>query len=282
MTAIAIIPARYASARMPGKPLADRTGKPLIQHVVERVRQARRIDRVLVATDDRRILEAVRRLGGEAAMTRGDHPNGTSRIAEVIDRLRCSAAPTTEAGRTQRLDESSPAADRNRIRGSATFKNLDHDIVVNVQGDEPEIEPAVIDQLVEALIADPGVPMATIASEFAPDEDPADPNIVKVIVNQAGRAIYFSRSLIPYDRNGQGQVRPLKHVGLYAYRRNFLLKYVTLTPTPLEQTESLEQLRALEHGYAINVIKASVRHHGIDTPGQYEAFVQRHQCGANT
>lgn len=238
--ALAVIPARFASTRFPGKPLADRTGKTLIQHVVERARLAKRVGRIIVATDDARIADAVRAFGGEVCMTREDHPNGTSRIAEVVQGI----------------------------------AEADSRIVVNVQGDEPEIEPAVIDQLIDGLIADADAPMATLASDFAADEDATDPNIVKLILNQRGRAMYFSRSLIPYDRDKRG-IRPLKHPGLYAYRRDFLLKYVTLPATPLEQIEQLEQLRALEHGYAIAVVKTAVKHHGIDTPEQYEAFVQR-------
>lgn len=244
MSVLAVIPARYASTRFPGKPLADRTGKPLIQHVVEQVRQAQCVGRIIVATDDRRIFDAVVDFGGEAMMT-SQHPNGTSRIAEVVATL-----------------------------GDAVARD---DIIVNVQGDEPQIEPAVIDELVAALRADAGAPMATLASPFASDEDPSDPNIVKLVVAESNgrcRALYFSRSLIPFDRDGRRIIAPLKHPGLYAYRRDFLLKYVTLAPTPLEQTEQLEQLRALEHGHPIAVAKTMVRHHGIDTPQQYEAFVR--------
>lgn len=245
--ALAVIPARFGSTRFPGKPLANRTGMTLIQHVVERAKLARRVGAVVVATDDQRIFDAVTGFGGRAVMTRADHPNGTSRIAQVV----------------------------------AGMKPEESSVVVNVQGDEPEIEPEVIDQLVEGLLADADAPMATLASDFAADEDPTNPNIVKLILNQKGRAIYFSRSLIPFDRDKQGPptVRYLKHPGLYAYRRDFLLKYVTLPATPLEQIEQLEQLRAIEHGYAIAVIKTKVRHHGIDTPEQYEAFVQRWKRG---
>jgi 3-deoxy-manno-octulosonate cytidylyltransferase (CMP-KDO synthetase) len=153
-------------------------------------------------------------------------------------------------------------------------------IIVNVQGDEPEIEPRVIDELVAGLRAKPEADMATLAAEFTADEDPADPNIVKVVVDLRGFAIYFSRSLIPFDRDKQG-VCPLKHPGLYAYRRAFLLHYVTLPATPLEEAEKLEQLRALEHGHRIAVVKTTVRHHGIDTPSQYEAFVQRVRAAAD-
>lgn len=242
MQATAIIPARFGSTRFPGKPLADKTGKPLIRHVVEQVRKSKQISRIVVATDDDRIHQAVLSFGGESVMTRADHPNGTSRLAEAV----------------QRLDQPT-------------------EFIVNVQGDEPEIEPETIDQLVLGLANDPDAPMATLASPFAADEDPNNPNIVKLIVDQNGRAMYFSRSLIPHHRDADMEAAPiyLKHPGLYAYRRDFLLKYVTLPATPLEEAEKLEQLRALEHGYKIAVIQTQVRHHGIDTPEQYEAFVQR-------
>jgi 3-deoxy-manno-octulosonate cytidylyltransferase (CMP-KDO synthetase) len=245
MPALVVIPARFASTRFPGKPLADKTGKPLIRHVVERVRLARHVGRIIVATDDARILSAVRSFGCEAMMT-GEHPNGTSRIAEVVRNL-----------------------------GQHVSEN---DIIVNVQGDEPEIEPRVIDELVDGLMMDGDAPMATLASEFAEGEDPGNPNIVKLVTAKVDgrlRAMYFSRALIPFDRDGRGSAKPLKHPGLYAYRRDFLLRYVTLAATPCEEMEQLEQLRALEHGYAISVIKTEVRHHGIDTPEQYEAFVER-------
>ncbi len=234
----AVIPARYASTRLPGKVLLDRTGKPLIQHVFENVRQARQVDRVIVATDDERVVEAVQRFGGEAIMTRSDHPNGTSRIAEV-------------AG------------------------EIDSALIVNVQGDEPEIEPQFIDLAIQTLKDSSSCVMSTLGSPFATDEDPSDPNIVKVVVGADGRALFFSRALIPYTRS-ESKVEPLKHVGLYVYRRDFLMKYVTLSATPLEQAESLEQLRVLEHGYDIAVAVAKVSTHGIDTPEQYEAFVQRY------
>ena len=240
MFAVAVIPARYASTRLPGKPLLDRTGMPLVCHVVERTQQAKTIARVIVAGDDQRIIDAVESRGGQAVMTRADHPNGTSRIAEVADAL-----------------------------------PPDVDIIVNVQGDEPELEPDVIDLLVERLRAG-DEPMATLASAFADDEDPADPNIVKIVIDQHSRAMYFSRSLIPYPRdNPQSVQQCLKHPGLYAFRREFLSTYVNLPPTPAEQAEQLEQLRALEHGYDIAVARADVRHHGVDTPEQYEDFVRR-------
>ena len=241
MPATVLIPARFGSTRFPGKPLVDRTGKPLIQHVVERARQARAVERVVVATDDARIAEAVTAFAGEAIMTSEAHPNGTARLAEAADQL--------ALGQQQ--------------------------IIVNVQGDEPELPAAAIDNLVAALEADPAAPMATLASPFATGEDPADPNIVKLVLDQQNRAIYFSRALIPHDREGDQAQPPLKHPGLYAYRRWFLSRYVALPATPLERAEKLEQLRVIEHGYPIAVARMTLDHHGIDTPEQYDAFVQR-------
>ncbi len=240
MHVVAVIPARFGSTRFPGKMLADRTGKPLVQHVYERAAQAKRVDRVLVATDDERIAQAVRGFGGEVMMTRTDHPNGTSRIAEVAETV---VAP----------------------------------IMVNVQGDEPELDPTLIDDAVAALENDPDSPVSTIASPFASDENPTDPNIVKVVRDVRGRALYFSRALIPHDRDGTGQTMPLKHVGLYVYRRKFLFEYSALRMTPLEEAERLEQLRILEHGRTIAVAVREAHHHGIDTPEQYDAFVMRSQ-----
>jgi 3-deoxy-manno-octulosonate cytidylyltransferase (CMP-KDO synthetase) len=241
LSVLAVIPARFASSRFPGKLLADRSGKTLIQHVWERTVQAKRVDRVLVAADDQRIIDAVRQFGGEATMTRPDHANGTSRIAEAVH----AARETT---------------------------------IVNVQGDEPDIDPALIDLAVATLHQHAECPMATVCSPFAAGDDPSNPNIVKVVVDRAGRAMYFSRSLIPFNRDGHSlpaEAGPFKHVGLYAYRREFLLKYVAMPPTPLEQAEKLEQLRVLEHGYSIAVATSEAHHHGIDTPDQYEAFVAR-------
>lgn len=246
MRAIAVIPARFDSSRFRGKVLADRTGKPLIQHVYERARRASRVARLIVAADDDRIISAVRAFGGEAVMTRRDHPNGTSRIAEVA-------------------------------------ASLDAEIIVNVQGDEPEIEPALIDLAIGSLVDHPDCSVGTLASPFAKGEDPSNPNIVKVVVDGSGRALYFSRALIPHDRDAAGlpPPLPLKHVGLYVYRRAFLSQYVRLAPTPLEQAEKLEQLRMLEHGFKIAVAIGESHAHGIDTPEQYEAFVTRHrQTGA--
>ena len=237
--AAAVIPARFASSRFPGKPLAALTGKPMIVHVLERAAQCRTVSRIVVATDDERIHSAVQDAGFESRMTRVDHPNGTSRIAEVAE-------------------------------------HLEEDLVVNIQGDEPQIEPELVDRTVELLASRPDVPMATLVSPFAPGEDPANPNIVKCVRAADGRALYFSRSLVPFDRDrAPDAARPLKHVGLYAYRRAFLRTFVSLAPTPLERTESLEQLRVLEHGHSILCAEGEAHFTGIDTPEQYEAFVRR-------
>jgi 3-deoxy-manno-octulosonate cytidylyltransferase (CMP-KDO synthetase) len=243
MRAAAVIPARMASTRFPGKPLADLTGKPMIVHVLERVARCQSVGRILVATDDARIVDAVRAAGFEARMTDPAHPNGTSRVAEVA-------------------------------------RTLDEELIVNVQGDEPQIEPALVDRTVEALAARPDMPMATLVSPFAPGEDPANPNIVKCVTAVDGRALYFSRSLVPFDRDrAPGAAAPRKHVGLYAYRRSFLDVFVRLAPTPLERTESHEQLRALEHGHPILCAEGEAHFTGIDTPEQYAEFVRRVQAG---
>ncbi len=248
MDVIAVIPARFASTRFPGKPLANQTGKFLIQHVVERVQAATRIGRCIVATDDERIADAVRSFGGEAELTRADHPSGTDRIAEVVARL-----PGTP-----------------------------DDIVLNVQGDEPEIEPAYLDRLAACLAGESvDCPAATLACPFPSDSDPADPNAVKVVVNAAGRALYFSRSLIPYPRDRGGQPDhglSLLHLGVYAYRRGFLLEFSNLEPGDLEQVERLEQLRVLERGYALAVEVVEQACAGVDTPEDYARFVDR--CAA--
>jgi len=242
MQAAVIIPARYASVRLPGKPLLDRTGKPLIVHVADQAARAKRAQTVIVATDDQRIAEAVRRHGHAAVMTRADHPNGSSRIAEVAAGL---------------------------PRG--------FQIIVNVQGDEPEIEPEVIDRLIERL-GQGSESAATVVCPFAAGEDPANANVVKAVLSRTGRCLYFSRSLIPHPREADADVQPtyLKHLGLYAYRRTFLEHYARMAPTPAEQIERLEQLRILENDHAIAAITIDKAHQGIDTPEQYAAFVARY------
>ena len=225
----AVIPARFASTRFPGKPLADLTGKPLILHVLDRAAECTTVSRVIVATDDERIHETVLRAGFESRMTRADHPNGTSRIAEIAE-------------------------------------TLDEDLIVNIQGDEPQIEPELVDRTVTLLASRPDVNMATLVSPFATGEDPANPNIVKCVCAVDGRALYFSRSVIPFNRDGAPDAaQPLKHVGLYVYRRSFLSTFLALSPTPLERTESLEQLRVLEHGHTILCAHGEAHFTGIDT-----------------
>ena len=224
-----VIPARYGSTRLPGKPLLEIAGKPMIQHVVERVRQSATPDRVIVATDDDRIMAAVEAFGGEAMLTATDHPTGTDRLAEVAE----------------------------------AFQSVD--LVINVQGDEPLIPPQAIDALAAAFTDRPDLQMATLISELE-DADAENPAAVKVVASLDGHALYFSRSLIPYPRNPGSQCRYYKHIGVYAYRRDFLLQYAKLPPTPLEQTESLEQLRALEHGFRIRLIETEFRSIGVDTP----------------
>lgn len=239
-TIIALIPARYESVRFPGKVLADRTGKPLIQHVCERARESRLVQRVIVATDSPRIAATIRAFGGEAIMTSAEHLNGTSRIAEAA-------------------------------------RGLDADIIVNLQGDEPQLDPDLIDKTVQLLLDHPEAPMATLASPFAPDEDPSDPNIVKVVMDDRGFARSFTRRLDAIPPAAPGTT-PLKHIGLYVYRAGFLQIYIALPPTPLEQAERLEQMRVIEHGYPIVVARGEVRHHGIDTPAQYDEFVRWHKA----
>lgn len=222
-----IIPSRYASTRLPGKPLRMIAGETLVHRVYERAALAKLPDIVIVATDNEKIESEVKSFGGRVMMTSPDHPTGTDRLAEVAASL------------------------------------PDYDIVVNVQGDEPFINPDVIDSLAKMLAERDDLDMTTAVAPLKEDEYD-DPSAVKVVVNQKGEALYFSRSLIPYPRN-EFSVPPLKHVGIYAYRRDFLLAYAGMKQTPLEKTESLEQLRALEMGYKIGVIRIDSEDIGIDT-----------------
>jgi len=227
---IGIIPARYASTRLPGKPLADILGKPMIQRVYERCAKSGTFSRLLVATDDERVAEVVRRFGGEAVMTSPDHKSGSDRIAEAA-------------------------------------RGIEADIVVNVQGDEPFVSPAMLDEATRPLLADPTLPMCTLMHEI-PEESWPDPNVVKVVVDLRGDALYFSRSLVPYPRKKEG-FRAFEHIGIYAYRRDSLLEFSRLAMTPLERAESLEQLRALENGWRIRVVESRAPDYvplSIDTP----------------
>ncbi len=235
-----IIPARYASTRLPGKPLRMIHGKTLIRRVYERAALAKVPEMVLVATDYPEIAAEVSSFGGTAVMTSVDCPTGTDRLAEVVSQY------------------------------------PEYDIIVNVQGDEPLIDPDVIDRLARLLAEKEELVMATVATPLS-EKEYDDPSAVKVVVNQKGEALYFSRSLIPYPRH-DFVTPPLKHVGIYAYRREFLLLYAKMAQTPLEVAESLEQLRALENGYKIGVIIEETADIGIDTPedlAKAEAYFER-------
>lgn len=221
-----IIPARFGSTRLPGKPLKDIAGKPMIQRVYERVQEAKRPDLVIVATDDERVYDAVKAFGGEVMLTSPDHLTGTDRLAEVARSL------------------------------------TDLDVIINVQGDEPLMDPDLIDALAQYFEEPNHGPMVTASSPLL-EEEYDNPASVKVVTKSNGDALYFSRSCIPYQRNKV--LAPRKHVGIYGYERKFLLQYATMEPTPLELTESLEQLRALENGYTIRVVPTDHTFVGVDT-----------------
>lgn len=233
MKVLCVIPARYSSTRLPGKPLADIAGKPMIQHVYERASKATRPETVLVATDHELVFNAVIAFGGKVMLTSQEHPTGTDRLAEV----------------------------------ALSYPNVD--IIVNVQGDEPLIEPQIIDDLAGAFDNDEGLSMATLMTLMDEDEY-NNSSAVKVVTDLNGYAMYFSRSLIPFPRAKSEGFKVYKHIGIYAYRREFLLKYAKLQPTPLEQSESLEQLRAIEHGYRIKVLKTDFKSIGVDTAEDLE------------
>jgi 3-deoxy-manno-octulosonate cytidylyltransferase (CMP-KDO synthetase) len=240
-----LIPARYSSSRLPAKPLLRETGKYLIQHVYERAVEAKCAAEVIVATDNERIFDAVREFGGRAVMTRADHQSGTDRIAEVAAHLDCDA-------------------------------------VVNLQGDEPQIEPSALDLLAELLQGDSRFDMATLAVPIGDLATYLSPNVVKVVCDDDGRALYFSRSPIPMVRDGEPDfsIRPprfLQHLGVYAYRRRFLLDIAGTEPHPLELSERLEQLRVLGMGGQIRVGMVSRAHRGVDTPEDYAAFVRTYR-----
>ncbi|MGE0392187.1 MAG: 3-deoxy-manno-octulosonate cytidylyltransferase [Vicinamibacterales bacterium] len=225
---VALIPARYASTRFPGKPLVELAGRTMIEHVYRRAAEASTVDAVAVATDDARIADAVTAFGGHAVMTGAHHPSGSDRIAEAAGGLAC-------------------------------------DVVVNVQGDEPLISPDAIDAAVAPLLSDPAVLMSTLAAPIGDPHDADDPNVVKVVLDRRGDALYFSRARIPFPR--QPGTAPLRHIGLYAYRRPFLIEFAGWPRSPLEETESLEQLRALERGVRIRTLVTPYESIGVDTPG---------------
>jgi 3-deoxy-manno-octulosonate cytidylyltransferase (CMP-KDO synthetase) len=245
MEIVAVIPARFGSTRLPGKPLLSETGQPLIQHVVQAARRAKSLERIIVATDDARIAAAVTAFGGEVMMTRADHATGTDRVAEVAARLEGSR------------------------------------VIVNLQGDEPEISALALDRVVAVLESDPAAPMATLATPIRSESVYRDPACVKVVCSQSGRALYFSRSPVPHHRDGlsfsvrAGAALAHLHLGLYAYRREFLLKLASLPQSPLESAEKLEQLRVLEAGYPIAVGVVDEPSIGIDTSEDYRRFVER-------
>ena len=245
MKATVIIPARYESARLPGKPILpvarEVTGKYLVQHVYEQAAQAPSVSEVIVATDDERIFAAVESFGGNARMTSPAHRNGTERIAEVAAQIETT-------------------------------------VVVNVQGDEPQIEPDQVEQVIRLLAEDEDAAMATLAHRIDSEETWRDPNAVKVVVDDEGYALYFSRSVIPFVRGSRNwlrdsPLRPLRHLGIYSYRREFLLKYASMPPAPLEEAEKLEQLRALCAGYKIKVGITDHQGIGIDTPEDLERWL---------
>jgi 3-deoxy-manno-octulosonate cytidylyltransferase (CMP-KDO synthetase) len=230
---VVVIPARFASTRFPGKPLADIDGRPMIEHVYRRAAASPVVSKVIVATDDLRIATRVADFGGNVRLTRADHLTGTDRLAEVASSLEC-------------------------------------DVVVNVQGDEPLLDPRAITELVEPF-NEPGVSMTTLYRRITDPSELSNPNIVKVVLDRAGFALYFSRAPIPYARDPRGGWPPLyRHVGVYAYRRTALLVLASLEPTPLERAESLEQLRALEHGIRIRAVETSYDSIGVDTPDDLE------------
>jgi len=237
---VGVIPTRWGSTRFPGKALADIAGKPMLQRVYERTTRARSLDDVWVATDDERIYAAAAAWGARVMMTAAEHPSGTDRVAEVAAQV---------AG----------------------------DIFVNVQGDEPLLRPEAIDAAVEPLRAGGAVVMTTLARPVPAAQAPdiASPHICKVVVDRNGDALYFTRALVPYRRIPQVELPYLRHIGLYAFRREFLLRFTTLAPTALEAAESLEMLRALAHGFKIRVVVGDFESQGVDTPEDLPAVTAR-------
>jgi 3-deoxy-manno-octulosonate cytidylyltransferase (CMP-KDO synthetase) len=240
---VIVIPARYGSSRFEGKVLAKKSGKFLVQHTYERALLAKGIHQVLIAADDDRVMQACKSFGAACVMTSLDHQSGTDRIAEAV-------------------------------------RNVPADIIVNLQADEPEIDPNNIEKVAVLLADNPDADMATLIAPFETAEQVANPNIVKCVIDTRGRALYFSRSPIPYNRSsgGIGLAKDYwRHLGIYAYRKSFLVKFTQLSPGFLETMEKLEQLRALENGFTILTAKVDRVWDGVDTSEQYEAFVKR--CG---
>jgi 3-deoxy-manno-octulosonate cytidylyltransferase (CMP-KDO synthetase) len=225
---VAVIPARYGSTRFPGKVLADLGGKPIIQHVYEKAK-ASIADEVYVAVDDEKVKKAVEAFGGLAVMTKPEHPSGTDRIREAV-------------------------------------QGVEADVIINIQGDEPLIPVSVIDELIQRMTANSDIEMGTVAVPCGRNEVADNPNVVKVILDNAGYALYFSRSMLPFLRDGGEETEVLRHWGIYAYRRDILDRFVTLPEGRLEKCEKLEQLRALENGIRIMVLKSNLESIGIDTP----------------
>lgn len=230
MRVIGVVPARFGSSRLPGKPLKDICGKPMIQHVYERACRAQLLDRIIVATDDERIVSAVQSFGGEVALTSHAHTTGSDRIAEVAEQIDC-------------------------------------DVVVNIQGDEPLIQPEIIDEIAGVLIEDEGVVMSTGCYRITDPGMFDDPNVVKVVRDRNDNALYFSRSLIPYPRNTE-TFEAFEHIGVYVYRKDFLRQYISFGSTPLSETESLEQVKVLEMGYKIRVVATRFNYNALSVDTQ--------------
>lgn len=228
MRVIGVIPARFGSTRFAGKVLADLGGKPVVQHVWENAKKSKLLEDLVIAADDDRIIKAAENFGAKAVYTSPDQPSGTDRLIEVVN-------------------------------------PIDVDVIINIQGDEPMVQPGMIDDLAGAILGDKEVYMATIAKKIEDKKEIKDPNVVKVIKDKYGFAIYFSRSVIPYQRH---ETKPIyyKHIGLYAYTKDFLFEFANLPKSHLEMTEGLEQLRALENGYRIKVIETKFDTIGVDTP----------------
>ncbi len=232
MNAIGIIPARYGATRFEGKVLADLMGKPVIQHVYEMAKHSKTLDDIIIATDDERIVKVVKGFGGKVVLTSVDQPTGTDRLTEVVN-------------------------------------PIDVKVIINIQGDEPLVHYTMIDELVRTMLDDDSLSMATVIKKIDDKNETMDPNVVKVVIDKEGYALYFSRSPIPFERSSEAKAL-YKHLGLYAYTKDFLFTFTNLPKSNLENAESLEQLRALENGYKIKTIETKFETVGIDTPEDLE------------